>query len=535
MTMRDRVFANGRIWTGSGHVEALSVRNGRVRATGDAESVRSSVDADAEIFDLEGRTAIPGLIDSHVHVLRAGVHWNDLVRWDDGVATLREGLERITAAARRLGPGVWLRVLGGWHPGQFAEGRGPTRQELDAAAPDNPVYVQLLYEDALLNSAAVSLALGDTDPPGGSIERDTAGAPTGRIRGAGAFAMVLSQIPPPTIAAQRSSTRAVMAEFNGAGLTGAVDPGGFGVTPDSYQALFDVWRAGEATLRTRLYLVPPTRGNEVAEMKDWIRFIQPMFGDDMLRYVGAGEILTFGCHDLEGLTDFRVDPDAKGDLREIVRALAGAGWNVHMHAVLDDTVAEVLDVWEEVDAEMGLNGRYSLAHIEPITRRNLERMSALGVGAGIQNRMMFRAADSAEVWGGDQVIVHSPPLRDILDLGIPLGAGTDGTVVSPFDPWRSIWWLVTGGSVDGAPAREERHRLTVEEALRAYTAGSAWLALDEDRLGRLEAGMLADVAVLDRDPFSIPPDELAQVSADLTMVEGRIVHAAAPFAGAVER
>jgi predicted amidohydrolase YtcJ len=531
--MRDRVLVNGSVWTGTRHVSAVAIRAGRVVAVG-GDEVRAAVDSGAELIDLEGRRAIPGLIDSHVHVLRAGLNWNDLVRWDDGVTTLAEGLGRITAAARRLGPGRWLRVLGGWHPGQFDEGRGPTRAELDAAAPDNPVYVQLLYEEALLNTAAIAATLGDTDPPGGTIERDGSGTPTGRIRGAGAFGMVLGQVPPPSLAEQRSSTRAVQAEFNAAGLTGAIDPGGFGVTPDSYRALFDVWRSGEATLRTRLYLVPPTRGNEVAEMKEWIRFIQPMVGDDMLRYVGAGEILTFGCHDLEGLTDFRVGAQAKDDLREIVRTLARAGWNVHMHAVLDDTISDVLDVWEEVDAEMGLNGRYSLAHIEPISPANLERMRALGVGAGVQNRMMFRAADSAEVWGGDEVILDAPPLRDILDMGIPLGAGTDGTVVSPFDPWRSIWWLVTGRSLDGAPPRHARHRLTVEEALRAYTAGSAWLGLDEDRLGRLDPGMLADIAVLDRDPFAIEFDELPRVSADLTLVGGRIVHATGAFAGAAE-
>lgn len=530
MDVADRLLVNAKVWTGSRHVEAVAIRDGRVMAAG-GDEVRDAVGPDAEVIDLEGRRVIPGLIDSHIHVLRAGINWNDLVRWDDGVTSLAEGLRRITAAAGKLGPGRWLRVLGGWHPGQFAEGRGPTREELDAAAPANPVYVQLLYEDALLNTPAIAAALGETDPPGGSIERGPDGTPTGRIRGAGAFGMVLGQIPPPSPADQRASTRAVQAEFNAAGITCAVDPGGFGVTPDSYRALFDVWRAGEATMRTRLYLVPPTRGNEVAEMKDWVRFIQPMVGDDMLRYVGAGEILTFGCHDLEGLTDFHVAAQAKEDLREIVRTLAAAGWNVHMHAVLDHTISDVLDVWEEVAAESGLRGRYSLAHIEPISGRNLDRMQALGVGAGIQNRMMFRAADSAAVWGGDDVIVGSPPLRDILDRGIPLGAGTDGTVVSPFDPWLSIQWLVTGGSVDGAPARVDRHRLSIDEALTAYTAGSAWIAVAEDRLGRLEPGMLADVAVLDRDPFEIDASELGAVTSDLTMVGGAVVHTAQAFEG----
>ena len=529
----NRVLVNGHVWTGTDHVEAIATSGDRILAVGDRPAVLEAAGSAAEIVDVEGRRVIPGLIDSHIHFLRAGLAWDDLVRWDDDVTTLEEGLSRISRAAERLGPGAWLRVLGGWHPGQFAEGRGPTRAELDAAAPQNPVYVQLLYEHALLNTSAVRIALGDTDPPGGSIERDENGEPTGLIRGAGAFAAVLRQVPEPTLASQRASTRSVMAEFNRAGLTSVVDPGGFGVTPESYGALFDTWRSGEMTVRARLYLVPSTRGNEVSEVKEWIRYVQPGFGDDFLRYLGMGEILTFGCHDLEGLSDFAVSEDARRDLLEIVRALAAGGWNVHMHSVLDDTTSAILDVWEQVDRERGLSGRYSLGHIEPISRRNLERMKALGVGAGIQNRMMFRAADSAAVWGGDEVIEHAPPLRDILDLGIPLGAGTDGTVVSPFDPWRSIWWLVAGASIDGAPPRLATHRLSVAEALTAYTAGSAWIAIDEDRTGSLQPGRLADIAVLDRDPFSIPTDELPLVGADLTIVGGASVHAGDAFSGLV--
>lgn len=527
----NRALVNGRVWTGSDHVEAIAIGGDRVLAVGSTRDVLDAAGPDVEVVDVEGRRVIPGLIDSHIHFLRAGLNWDDLVRWDDGVTSLAEGLSRISRAAERLGPGAWLRVLGGWHPGQFAEGRGPTRAELDAAAPRNPVYVQLLYEHAQLNTIAADIALGEADPPGGTIERDRDGAPTGLIRGAGAFAAVLRQVPEPTITSQRASTRSVMAEFNRAGLTSVVDPGGFGVTPESYRALFDTWRAGEMTLRARLYMVPATRGNEVSEVREWIRYVQPGFGDDFLRYLGMGEILTFGCHDLEGLSDFSVGDDARGDLLEIVRSLAAVGWNVHMHSVLDDTTSAILDVWEQVDEEIGLSGRYSLGHIEPISRRNLERMQALGVGAGIQNRMMFRAADSAAVWGGDEVIRHAPPLRDILDLGIPLGAGTDGTVVSPFDPWRSIWWLVSGASIDGAPPRLDTHRLSVTEALTAYTAGSAWIALDEDRTGSLRPGRLADLAVLDRDPFAIPTDELPLVEADLTVVGGAPVHAGAPFSG----
>ncbi len=526
----DRILANGRIWTGREHSDALAIRNGRVLATGTVDEVRAIAEVGADEIDLGGRRAIPGLNDSHIHFLRGGLTWNDIVRWD-GVASLDEALGRIAVAATAQPPGTWLRVLGSWHPGQFAEGRGPTRADLDRVAPDHPVYVQLLYEEAVLNSAGIARALTEAgDPPGGWIEREEDGAPTGLIRGPGAFAMVLGSIPPASRAAQIASTKTFMADLNATGITGVIDPGGFGVVPESYGALFDTWRAGEMTLRARLYVVPGGRGTEVADIRQWVRYVQPGFGDDMLRYVGAGEILTFGCHDLEGVRPFEVSQDALADLAEITRLLSAAGWPIHMHAVLDPTIGAILDVWEEIAATDGLRSRMSLAHVEPIGRRNLERVAALGIGLAIQDRMIFRAADSAAFWG-DEIGAVSPPLRDVLDLGIPLGAGTDGTVVASHDPWRCIWWLVTGASVDGAPPRHPRHRLTIDEALTAYTSGSAWFSLDEHERGVLTPGMAADVAVLSADVFDLDPELLPTVTSELTMVGGRAVHTAASFSG----
>lgn len=517
----DRLLVDGRIWTGAGHVEALAVRGGRVLAAGSLEEVRAAAGPGAEEIGLGGRRVIPGLIDSHVHFVRAGAMWLDLVRWD-GVGTLAEGLGRVAEAAGRMPAGSWIRVLGSWHPGQFAERRMPTRAELDEAAPEHPVYVQLLYEEAVLNSRALA-TLGPDDPPGGVLERDGDGNPTGVVRGPGAFGAVLGQVPVAARDRQRQSTRALMRDFHAGGVTGVIDPGGIGMTPEAYGPLFDLWREGELTLRTRLYLVPAERGREVEQVREWVRYVQPGFGDEWLRYVGMGEILTFGCHDLEGVGPFQVTDQARSDLREIVRTLAAADWNVHVHAVLDDTIGAVLDVWEQVRDETGLgSGRWSLAHAEPISSRNLARVRDLGAGIAVQDRMVFRAADSGAFWGGD-VLAEAPPVRTILDMGIPLGAGTDGTVVSPLDPWLSIWWLVTGGSVDGAPPRDPGQRLDVEEALRAYTAGSAWFSLDEAERGSLRPGHMADLAVLSEDPFEVDPHDLRGISSVMTMVGGRIV------------
>lgn len=510
----DRVLTNGLIWTGSAEVEAVAITGDRVAAVGSADEVLAAAGADVERIDLGGRRVIPGLIDSHVHFLRAGIHWNDLVRWDD-VDTLEAGLARIARRASETPEGTWIRVLGGWHPQRFAEGRGPTPAELDAAAPDHPVYVQLLYEEAVLNRRAV-----DASPAEEAV-----------VRGPAAFAAVLGSVPVPDPAVQADSYRALMAEGARLGLTGVIDPGGFGVTPDSYSVLDDLWRSGALSLRVRLYHVPWRRGEEVGDVAYWIEHVEPGAGDQWLRHVGLGEIFTFGCHDMEGVAPFAVGEQARGELLEITRMLAAAGWPGHVHAILDSTVDAVLDVWEQVASEAGGLPRFSLAHSEFIGARNLDRAASLGIGIAVQDRLLYRSADSIAVWG-PAVVAAAPPLRGIVERGIPLGAGTDGTVVTSMDPWHALWWLVTGGTHDGAPPRDERHRLSRHEALAAYTTGSAWFSLDEDERGRLEPGMLADLAVLTDDFFGVADDDIPSIRSLLTMVGGRIVHAEGAFSRA---
>lgn len=524
---RDVLVAGGPIWTGHRTVEAIGISAGRVVAAGSRAEVASALRRGHHEIDLEGRRAIPGLIDSHVHVMRAGLTWNDVVRWDD-VTSLEAGLERIREAASARPGGSWLRVLGGWHPGRFREKRGPTRDELDSVGGDHPVYVQLLYEEGLLNSKGLELVLADGDVPG--VERDADGRPTGKV-GPPAFGRVLSLFERPTLSEQKASTRALVADFLSRGVTGAIDPGGIGVTPESYEAMFDLWRSRQLDMRIRLYLVPGSRGNELEDVRNWIRYVQPGFGDELLRYVGMGEIVHFGCHDMEGVRPFEVTEEAKRELAEAVDLLAANGWPVHIHAIFDSTISAVLDVFEEVDRKHGIAGRrFSLAHAEAIGRQNLERVRRLGVGLAIQNRLIYRSADSAAVWG-EEVAHNAPPLGDILAMGIPLGAGTDATVVTPHDPWLAIWWLVTGESFDGAPPRAPRHRLTIEQALVAYTRGSAWFSFEEEERGHLEPGAMADVAVLTADPFEVDPAELPSIRSELTLVGGRPVHAGPAYAG----
>lgn len=525
----DLLLTNGRVHTGvegAAPAEAVAITANRVVAVGSAQQLSDRVDADTTVRDVGGRRVIPGLIDSHLHFGRAGLTWDQQVDWSD-VTSLEQGLAAIEQAAAQQPPGTWIPVLGGWHPHVFPEGRGPTPEELTEVAPDHPAYVQLLYESAVLNGAGletVGIDADTPDPPGGSFDRDDHGHPTGHLRGVGAFGRVVATIGRPGFEDQIASLRSFARRLNELGLTGVIDPGGMGMDPTAYRALHELRQRDELTLRTSLYLMPSQGGGEVEQLEGYVKHLFPGFGDEFLKVVGMGEILHFGCTDLEGVGPFEISEEARAELLEITLLAVRNRWPVHLHAVLPSTIDTVLSVWEEAAAQVPRGeARFSLAHAEPISDRDLDRVAALAAGIAVQDRMVFRGADSAEFWG-EEIFRRSPPLRSILDRGIPLGAGTDATVVSPYDPWRSLWWLVTGRSLDGGRPRDPSQCLTREEALRAYTQGSAWFSYDEDDRGTLEPGKLADVAVLSADYLEVADEDIPAITSVLTVVDGRIVH-----------
>ena len=530
------VLRGGRVHvaTGEAPVEAVAVRGGAVAAVGTDVEVAGLAGPTTRVVDLGGRTVVPGLIDSHLHVVRGGLTWTQELLWFE-VGSLDEALDMIRSKAATTPPGSWIRVVGGWQRGQFRERRDPTREELTALAPAHPVYVQLLYEEAVLNDAGLRAAGIDRhtpDPERGSFERDPdTGEPTGTVRGIGAFMHCLGQGPAMSHEDQVASTDAMLRHLAGYGLTGLIDAGGLGMTPDSYKPVFDLWRRGPLPAKLRLYVCAASRGGERDEIAAWVRHTRPGFGDPWLQHIGVGEVAHFGCHDLEGLTDFAVADAAKDELEQILLDVARAGSPLHMHAVLDATTSAILDVWERVAAQVPVRDlRWSLAHAEPISDHNLDRVARLGAGIAVQDRLVYRATDSARVWGEDAVR-GGPPLRKILDRGIPLGAGTDATRVASPNPWVSLWWLVTGRTYDEGPERVAEQCLTREEALHAYTRGSAWFSVEEHDRGALHPGMAADLAVLDDDYFSVADDDIRRLTSELTVVEGRVSHASGDFDG----
>lgn len=514
--------------------EALAVRDGVLVAVGGEADVRDLIGPGTRVVEAGGRRLVPGLVDSHLHAVRGGRFYALELRWE-GVRSLEEGLARIREQARRTPPGQWVRVVGGWSPHQFRERRMPTVAELNAAAPDTPVFVLFLYSQALVNRAGAR-ALGITEaseaPPGGRYELVDGGAVLHAEPSPAILYTTIARLPELSPADQVSSTRHFFHELNRLGLTGAVDAGGGGhAWPDDYAATAGLATERALPLRVSSYLFAQTRGRELADFERWTAEETPGAERGGHAVVGAGENLVWSAGDYENFLAPRPELSAQmeAELAAVARVLAQRGWPLRIHATYDESIGRILDVLEPIFRETGYRARWAIDHAETISPRNVERVRALGGGVAVQDRMAFAGELFAERYGAEAARA-APPLRRLLDAGLPLGAGTDGTRVASYDPWRALHWLVTGETVGGTVLASAENRLSRAEALRLYTLGSAWFRGEERIAGRLAPGQRADFAILSADFFTVPAAEIPAIESLLTVTGGEVVYAAAPFA-----
>ena len=536
----DLIINNAKIATqdaARSFARALAIKDGRFVAVGDSEAVMSRRGPRTTIIDAGGRTVIPGLNDSHLHLVRGGLSYNLELRWD-GVPSLADAMRMLKEQARRTPPGQWVRVIGGWGEFQFEEQRMPTLEEINAVAPDVPVFILHLYDRAILNKAAVR-ALGYTksapEPVAGRIERDKSGNPTGLLLAAPNAAILYNSIaaaPRLPLEHQYNSSRHFMREMNRLGVTSVVDAGGgFQRYPDDYAVMNELHRRGEMTVRIAYNLFTQHPKGELADFSKWVKEVKYRDGDDMFRVNGAGEMLTFSAADFEDFLQPRPDlvPELEGELTAVVKLLAQNRWPFRLHATYDESISRFLNVFEAVNREIPFDGlRWFFDHAETVTDRNLDRIKALGGGIAVQHRMAFQGEYFIDRYG-DEAVRHSPPVRKMLSRGIPVGAGTDGTRVASYNPFVSLYWLVSGRTVGGTPMYGEENRLDRMEALRRYTVGSAWFSGDETVKGAIVPGQLADLAVLSSDYFTVAEDEIKRIESALTLVGGKVVYATDDF------
>ena len=540
--MSTLVIRNARITTldpAMPHAEALAVQDGRIVAVGTNEEVMRGWAAEATILDGQGRRLIPGLNDSHTHLIRGGLNYNLELRWD-GLRSLADAMAMLKAQVDRTPAPQWVRVVGGFTATQFQEKRLPTLQELNDIAPDTPVFLLHLYDRALLNRAALRAAgyTKDTkDPPGGQIVRDSLGNPTGLLLAkpnALILYATLAKGPRLPIEYQANSTRHFMRELNRLGITSVIDAGGgFQNYPEDYQVIEQLHRDDQLTVRIAYNLFTQKQGQEMADFERWTDMLTPRQGDDLLRHNGAGEMLVFSAADFELFNEPRPElpPELEPELHDVVKLLVQKRWPFRIHATYDESITRILDVYEQVNREVPFDGlRWFIDHAETITPRNIERIRALGGGIAVQHRMAYQGEAFVERYGV-QAARHTPPVKRMLAEGVPVGAGTDATRVASYNPWVALSWLVTGRTVGGLALYGEENLLEREQALRLWTQGSAWFSGDEATKGTLKVGQLADFSILSSDFFRVDDHQIADITSLLTVVGGRIVHSDGDFEG----
>ena len=539
----DMIITNGKVATmtreGS-FAQAVAIKDGVITSVGSNAQVLKLKKPGTQVIDAGGRTVIPGLNDSHLHIIRQGLNYNAELRWD-GVTSLKRAMQMLREQAARTPDGAWIKVVGGFNEFQFEEKRLPTLEELNEAVPDKPVFILYLYGLGFVNKKGIEV-LGydkDTKYKDGVVELGADGRPTGLLV-AKPNAMVLYSTLGKTGALPReqqlNSTIQYYREMNRLGVTSAIDAGGGGQAyPDDYAVSLELAKGGKLTVRTSYYLFAQKPGKELEDYQRWLTMTKPDHNDHMFypngyNTEGAGENLVWSAADFENFLEPR--PEMPGhmesELEPVLRLLVKNRWPFRIHATYGESIERDLAVIEKVNRDMPFNGlRWFFDHAETITDDQLARVKKLGGGVAVQDRMYFQGEHYWKRYG--EQTRQMPPIRKMLELKIPVGLGTDGTRVSSYGPWPSIYWAVTGKTAGGMPMWQAKDRLTRYEALKLMTQGSAWFSGEEKLKGQITKGQYADLVILPKDYFSIPEAEIKTLESALTVVNGRIVHAGADF------
>jgi len=535
----DIILYNGKVHSFSkqnANATAVAIKEGKFIAVGNDAVVMEFASEGTKIINLEKKRVVPGINDSHIHLIRGGLNYNLELRWD-GVPSLSDALRMLKEQVDRTPSPQWVRVVGGWSEFQFAERRMPTLEEINAIAPETPVFILHLYDRAIMNRAALK-AVGFTKdtpaPAGGHIQKDSNGEPTGLII-ATPNAMILystlAKGPTLPYEQQVNSTRHFMKELNRFGITSVIDAGGgFQNFPDDYKVVNELNEKKQLTVRIAYNLFTQKPKHEFEDFSDWIDSVKLHQGDDMYRHNGAGEMLVFSAADFEDFLQPRPDlpENMEAELEKVVRLLVANRWPFRLHATYNESITRFLNVFEKVNRDIPFDGLpWIFDHAETIDERNIERTKNLGGGIAIQSRMAYQGEYFTDRYG-TKAAENTPPIKTMLEMEVPVGGGSDATRVSSYNPWVSMYWLTVGKTVGGLQLYN-KSRLTREVALELYTKGSAWFSQEQQKKGDIQVGMFADLAVLNRDYFNVDDEDVKNIEAEMTVVDGKIVYAKGDF------
>ncbi|MED5534562.1 MAG: amidohydrolase family protein [Pseudomonadota bacterium] len=534
----DQIFLNGKIATVDDFFsisEAVAIKGERILAVGTNEEIESLSEPSTPRTDLDGRTVIPGLIDNHNHVVRATEYWPNEARLD-GVTSRSEALEILNAKAETLASGNWLMSLGGWSEAQFIDSQADfTLAELDAVAPERPAFIQSVYHHAFGNTAwfnAMGIPLNASQEEQSAavglaahVVRDVSGQATGRLNGG--FPMIelaLQNFPPVSSEQQIEAIKSSFTHLNSIGLTTVYDPAGVGIRRESYARLREI--ALDSGLTVRIYHTlggsTPRTPQDARELIAEIERSKPFQGNSFVDLIAVGEIYYTPFHWDNTLRPTAPESNDIAWARQILIASAQGGWSVQTHATQPETIDYLLNLVAEVNQIHPVRQlRWSITHADNINAEQLERARHLGMNIQLRSNMVMGGRTPIFEEFGDAAY-DMPPLRMVQNSGVSYGLGTDGTKAAQINPFVTLWWAVTGKALNGEVIQHQT--LTREEALIATTRANALLMFQEQNIGAIKPGLLADMLVLDRDYFTVPADEIKDIRPVATIVGGRIVY-----------
>lgn len=522
--------------------EAVAIAGNKIIFVGTSEQALTLKGKRTNIIDAKGNTVIPGLFDSHLHIIRAGRFYNSELRWD-GVDSKKRALEMLKEQALRTPEGQWVRVVGGWNEQQFVEKRLPTLEEINNATGNVPAFILYLYGKAWLNKAGLKKLNIDSstpNPPGGLIEKNSDGNPTGMlVAEPNAFILyaTLARLPELTVPEKMNSTLQFIRELNRLGVTAAMDAGGgFQHFPQDYGITDSLCRMGKLTIRLPYFLFAQKKGSEVSDFTSWTSLVNidehgAGRADSIDYYVeGAGENLVADAADFENFLFPRPElPERmETNLKAVIKLLVKKRWPFRIHATYNESITRDLNVIEEVNREIPLNGlTWFFDHAETISDENMMRIKALGGGIAIQHRMAYQGELFIRRYG-KAAAMAAPPVKKMLQLGMPVALGTDGTRVASYNPWIALYWITTGKTVGGTRVMAAKNVIDRLTALQLFTTGG-YALIKEPLKGRIKKGFFADLVVLNQNYFSVPDEKIKSIAAKLTIVDGRIVYGDSDF------
>lgn len=542
----DLIVFNANIYTSNfaqPEASAFAVKGGRIYSVGTDDEILDLKNTDTQIIDAGGRRLIPGINDAHMHLLNeANYTYN--VRWD-GVPTLNQALTMLSEQAKRTPEDHWVKVIGGWSPYQFEENRFPTMEELREAAPNRPLLVQYAYNRVFMNELAMEVVGVGTDRfPDFQViefEKDGQGNYTGVVYGdTFGFLALETLVPQPSFDEQLSSLVYTIHGLNRFGVTSVFDCGSRGY-PAAHVTAAALMRENRFNLRLSFVDMQFGSASMVdAEINAITKTSLVSPGQNLNPSMTHGHVfrgakaLEAEVHDHENfdrpaviLDPERIHLHVERDIAKLVRRRIP----FRMHVSYNENITPFLDALEKLNESVPLDGlKWSIEHAETITPENIARVKALGGGIALDPKMALHGDGFIKTYGREKAL-ETPRLRALVDSGIPLALTTDAFRATTFNPWVAISWVVTGKSVSGTEVLAKHNHLSRVEALNLFTRGAAWFTDAEAEMGRIAPGNLADFALLDRDYFSVPEDEIKSVTSVLTVLDGRVVFGTGDYSG----